>query len=135
MGYVENQVDKLADAFVRESEKTRLALEEGFRGSLRGQRLTGALPRPVQGNAVTYSAGGRLLGWSVLATGGPVRFVLHDGIDTTGDVLAIIDLVDSENETVWFGPGGVSFSVGLYLEQIGTGVPTGTMFIGPVVLI
>lgn len=125
-------IEKLTGTVVQEAEKTRLTLESGFRSSLRGTRLTGALPRRIDSAPVAYVAAGRLVGWSLYASGGPVRLLLHDGHDTTGDVIAVVDLVAGENETVWLGPGGVSFVEALYVEQIGTGTPLGSLWIGAV---
>jgi hypothetical protein len=132
VGWIENKVEEIAGAVVLEGERTRSELAESFAKTMRGQRIDGALSRPVRPNAANYSARGRLVGWSVQATGGPVRIVVHDGLDAGGDVIAIVDLADQENQTQWMGPGGVAFVDGLYAECTGTGTLTGAMWIGAV---
>lgn len=126
-------IEKLTSTVVQESEKTRLALEAGFRSSLRGTRLTGALPRPVQANAANYVAPGRLVGWSIRADSGEVVLNLYDGpAPDPARFLAAIDLPTGGSQSVWLGPGGVSFVDGIYVESTGAGSPVGAVWIGAV---
>jgi hypothetical protein len=129
---IEGKLAELAVGVATEGQRTRLELASALAESVRGLRIDGALPRVVRANASNYSAGGRLVGWSVQATGGPVRILLHDGQDASGDVVAIVDLADQENQSQWMGPGGVSFVDGLYAECTGTGALTGSVWIGAV---
>lgn len=133
MGWVEEKIEHLASTVALEGERTRLELSAGLAESVRGLRIDGALPRPARVNAMQYSSGGRLVGWSLIATGGPVRVFLRDGNDSSGDVVAVIDLLDGENQTQWVGPGGISFVDGLYADApITTGALTGSVWIGAV---
>jgi hypothetical protein len=126
-------IEKLTGTVVEESAKIRVALEEGFRGSLRGTRLTGALPRPVQANAANYVAPGRLVGWSIRATVGEVVLNLYDGpAADPARFLAAVDLPVGGSQSVWLGPGGVSFVDGVYVEVTGGGTPVGALWIGAV---
>jgi hypothetical protein len=120
-------IEKLTSTIVQEAEKTRLALTAGFADSMRGQRIVGALARQITPNAQNYTAGGQLVGWSVLATGA-VRLIVHDGATAADPVIAIVDLVDGENDTTWLGHG-VGFIDGLYIEQVGTGTAAGAFYI------
>lgn len=131
MGYVDSQLEKLTTTFVQEQEKTRIALAEAFHGSLRGQRLTGALPRPVQANAANYTAAGRLVGWSIRANAGELVLNLYDGpAADPARFIGAIDLPAGTSQTVWMGPGGVSLTEGLYVESTGAGTPVGAVWIG-----
>jgi hypothetical protein len=58
--------------------------------------------------------------------------VLHDGRDASTDAIAVIDLVDGENQTQWNGPGGVSFTEALFVEYSGTGSVVGALHLGAV---
>jgi hypothetical protein len=135
VGWIENKLEEklgeLSAAVVSEGDKTRTEMSAALAQSVRGQRIQGALPRKVTPNATVYSAGGRLVGWSVKADAGPVEIIVHDGHDASGDVIAVIDLQDQENQTQWLGPGGISFVEGLYIECNGTGAAG---LVGPVYL-
>ncbi len=96
-----------------------------------GLRLTGARFHDVSRRLVSTGSG-RLVGWSVRATGGPVTVLLRNGRDSAGDVMALIDLVDTESDTQWFGPGGIAFPEALFLDQTGTGTLTGALWLGAV---
>jgi hypothetical protein len=67
---IEAKIEELAAGVASEGQRTRLELASALAESVRGQRIDGALPRPVRANASNYSAGGRLVGWSIRATGG-----------------------------------------------------------------
>jgi hypothetical protein len=126
-------IEKLTGTVVQEAEKTRLTLEAGFSSSLRGTRLSGALPRPVQPNASAYTAGGRLVGWSIRATGGEVVLNLYDGpAADPARFVAAVDLPTGGSQSQWMGPGGISFVEGLYVESTGAGTPIGALWIGAV---
>jgi hypothetical protein len=136
VGWIETKIEeKLADlavTVVSEGDRTRTEMAAALTQSIRGQRIDGARPRSISPNAVNVSAGGRLVGWSLQATGGPVRVLLHDSPDASGDVIAIVDLLDQENQTQWLGPSGVAFVDALYAECTGAGTPVGSTYIGAV---
>jgi hypothetical protein len=127
VGWVEDKVADFARVAAEEGEKTRAVLG-GIQGGLRPD---GALYRRINRNGVHWTGAGRLVGWSVLATGGPVRVICHDGLTADGEAFAVIDLTDGESETVWLGPGGIRFGNGLFLEQTGAGALTvGAIYVG-----
>jgi len=126
-------IEKLTSTIVQEAEKTRLALSAGFAESVRGQRITGALPRTFYPNATAYPAGGRLVGWSLRADTNPATINLYDGpAADPARFLATIELAAGGSQPAWFGPGGISFVDGLYAEVTGTGTVTGALYIGAV---
>jgi hypothetical protein len=127
VGWVEDKVADWGRIVELEGEKTRAVL-----GSIQGGlRPDGALYRRINPNGVHWTGAGRLVGWSVLATGGAVRVIAHDGLTADGDAFALIDLQDGESETVWLGPNGIRFGSGLYLEQTGAGTLTvGAIYVG-----
>lgn len=133
MGLGEHLVEKMTSTIVQEAEKTRIALSAAFADSVRGQRITGALPRPLTANAVNYTAGGRLVGWSVRADTAAATINLYDGpAADPARYLGTIELAAGSSQTEWFGPGGISFIESLYVEVAGTGVVTGSVWIGAV---
>lgn len=131
MGWVEDKLGHLAQAIADEGERTRLAMAAGLEETRRGLRVDGAASRPVSPNAINVNAAGRLAGWSLRSAGGNV-IVLHDGADTSGDVLAVINLADQQSETRWLLPAGVSFVQSLYVEVTGAGTLTGALWRGAV---
>jgi hypothetical protein len=137
VGWVDDKVGEklghIATAIEADGEKTRLAFAQAMADSMRGIRIDGALPRTLFANAQVYVAGGRLVGWSVRANGGEVILDLYDG--TAADpnrYLGAIDLASGASQTVWMGPGGVSFVDGLYVAASGAGTPLGSVWIGAV---
>jgi len=133
VGLGEHLVEKLTATFVEESEKTRIALSSAFAESLRGQRITGALPRPLAANAINYTVGGRLVGWSLRADTATATINLYDGpAADPARYLGTVELAAGSSQTQWFGPGGIAFVDGLFAEVTGTGVVTGALWIGAV---
>lgn len=128
MGLLDKELDKLTATVTREALETRAELAASFTATLRGARIDAALPRPIRPNATNYGAGGRLVGWSVRASGGEVILNLRDG-DAGGDVIATVDLAAGTSQT-FSGVPGVSFVDGLFVESVGVGVPVGAVWIG-----
>jgi hypothetical protein len=127
---VEKWFDALGDRVAEEGSRVRAVLEAGLAQTANANRLRGARPLQVR-NGLLWGGPGRLAGWSVWANGGPVRLILHDGRDTGGDVLAVVDLIDQENDTTnLVAPAGVSFGEALYAEIIGTGALIGAVYTG-----
>jgi len=132
VGLVDKKLAEIGTAVEFQAERTRLAFAAGMAQTQRSLRITGALSRPVVRNAVNYGSGGRLVGWSVRAEGGPVTCYLRDGHDASGDIIAIIDLVDTESETLSLGRG-ISFVESLYVHQAaGAGALVGAVWLGAV---
>lgn len=118
-------------ALPMELQRITSELRAGLAEFHNGTRITGARYVGVT-RRLAWGGSGRLVGWSVQAVDGPVRCVLHDGRDASGDVLAIVDLVDTESDCQWFGPGGVAFGEALYLDVTGAGTLTGSVWLGAV---
>lgn len=137
MGWVDDKVSEklghIATAIAEDGERTRLAFAQAMAESVRGSRIDGALPRPLTPNAVNYAGAGRLVGWSVRASGGEVILDLYDGPGADPSrYLGAIDLASGASQTVWLGPAGVSVVESLYVAASGAGTPLGSVWIGAV---
>lgn len=132
--------DKIAAAIAAiplELERVRDELTEGLQQFHNGVPLQGARYVPVgaTGRTMAWGGSGRLVGWSLRATGGPVTVVIRDARNLdSGDPFAYIELTDASSSNLWFGPGGISFVEGLYVQQVapGAGVVQGAVYLGAV---
>ena len=138
MGYLEEKLEHFAATVALEGQRTREAFQAGLSEFVRGQRVTGAIRRPIRGGQV-YTVGGRLAGWSVRAAGGAATIDLYDGHDDTGDILASIRLADGQSSAQTMMPAGVTFADGIYADVTivdtveGTaGSVTGAVWLGAV---
>lgn len=133
-----NLTEKLVDVLSRlESslERDRDLIAASLAETQNAVRLRGAraLPAPgAGGRPLLWSGSGRLVGWSLTATGGPVTVTLTDSRDGAGDPIASIAIADGGDSTVWAGPGGVSFGEGLFATVTGAGTLGGAFWIGAV---
>lgn len=84
------------------------------------------------GRTLACAAAGRLVGWSLRATGGHVTVVMRDGRDIGGDPIGYCELDDTRSETIWLGSGGISFTDGLYVQVLGAGTAQGAVYLGAV---
>lgn len=102
--------------------------------SLNGIRRDGALVRPILNGASLRlsTSAGQVLGYSVRETSGAAAAVLRlrDGSDTSGDLVATIQLPANASATVWLAPHGVAFVQGLYAEVV-SGALEGVVYLGP----
>lgn len=113
------------EAIPLELERVAAELREGL-GAFQGTtRLQGARVVPVGaggGRNLAAAGEGRLLGWSLRATGGHVTVALRDARSETGDLIAFVDLPATAEvpatDTVWFGPGGLSYTEGIFAEVL-----------------
>ncbi len=134
--------DELRDAIAAiplALEQVRSELSAGLGEYHNGLRLQGARAVTVGagGRDLASAGSGRLVGWSLRATGGEVVVTLRDGRDDSGDPLAVLELDGAALgpaccSTQWIGPGGVSFVEGLYLDAAGAGTLTGSVWLGAV---
>lgn len=125
----EKHIEHLVAALALEGDKLRSEWQAGMTQFANGLKVAGARPLPIQRN-LGWGGPGRLVGWSVKATGGPVTLLMRDShAAADGDIIAVIDLVDTENETIWLGESGVSFGEALYLERTGAGTLIGSVWI------
>jgi hypothetical protein len=119
-----------------ELERVRTELATGLAQSKGGVRLEGAraVPAGAAGRPIVWASSGRLVGWSLVSTGGTSQVSLVDArISTEGtEQVAVVNLAADTSSTVWLGPGGVSFTEGLYATITGAGTLTGAFWIGAV---
>lgn len=98
-------------------------------------RAARAVPLTVLPTIVSASPG-RLVGWSVRETVGTNPYVLrfHNGDNSGADLCAMVTGGAGTADSKWFGPGGISFTEGLYVEIVtGAGLSTaveGVVFLG-----
>lgn len=132
MGISDKIAEKIAEALL-EVEKHTAEVAVGLAQWQNGNRLTGARPLSASAHPRLYGGSGRLVGWSLFASGGPVTVLVRDSrVTGDGDVLAAFSLVDGEDAQQWMGPGGISFGEGIFLEKTGAGALVGSVWIGAV---
>ena len=114
-----------------ELEHVRGTLAAGLAESVEGNRLTGARP-VVAGRPLVWGGSGRLVGWSLRATGGPVTVTLRDSHDATGDIVAVVNIADATSQSFGVPGAGVSFGEALNATASGAGVLEGAWWLGAV---
>lgn len=69
---------------------------------------------------IVSASPGRLMGWSVRETTGANPYVIrfHNGDSPAADLVGMITGGGGTADNKWFGPGGVSFTEGLYVEVV-----------------
>lgn len=117
-----------------ELEHLRTDLAAGLQSFKDGIRLRGARPVDVgpTGTKAASRGTGRLVGWSLAATGGDVLVTLRDDRGEGGDTLAVIALSEGTSESTWLGPGGVSYGEGVNVVVAGDGTLEGAVWLGAV---
>lgn len=81
-------------------------------------------------DSLAATAGGRLMGWSVRETAGAQATVyLRDGTDSSGLIIAPIELAPNESTRDSYFPGGLSFVNGLFVDVV-AGQVEGAVFLG-----
>lgn len=101
--------------------------------STAGVARKGALATPIRpGSFRVVASAGTLAGWSLHETTGAAGAVvrLHDGVDTSGDVVAAVSLAAGADSTRWLLPHGVGFAGGLFCEVV-SGAVEGALYTGP----
>lgn len=89
--------------------------------SVGGIMLRSARPVPLTVLPTQVSGSpGRLVGWSFRETVGTNPYVIrfHNGPDAAADLVAMITGSAGTADNKFFGPGGVSFTEGLYVELV-----------------
>lgn len=134
MASIEQHFEHFAATVALEQAHTREAFAAGLAEFVRGQRVTGAIRRPVHGPGQLYTVSGRLVGWSLRAAGGTATVDLYDGHDNTGDLLASISLAAGASDAQTMMPAGVTFADGVYADVTLAGGATllGAVWIGAV---
>ncbi|MDO8107151.1 hypothetical protein Q6348_08070 [Isoptericola sp. b441] len=132
MGAVEQQLQQLATSFDRYAAQLASGLRS-FEGAI-ALRAARNVPVGAGGRTLAQNGQGRLVGWSLRATGGPVTVAIRDSTQAdNGDYLAFVELAAETSETVALGDG-VSFVNGLYIvaSSTGAGVLQGSVWVGAV---
>jgi hypothetical protein len=133
MGKIESKLEELvADGMLQLTQRTT-ELAAGMQQFHASNRLTGARAIAAGDRTLAWTGSCRLVGWSVMATGGPVTLLIRDSrYPGDGDVLAVVDLADGDTESRWMGPGGVTVGEALTLERAGAGRLVGSVYLGAV---
>jgi hypothetical protein len=134
VGIVEDKLKHVVDTVLLEGDRTRAAMSAGLAETQRGLRVDGAAYKPVAENRLNYNGSRQLLGWSLRAATADVVVTLHDGRDTSGDVIAAFTVQTAgPGSTVGLPGAGVSFVEGLYVETTtaGGGTLTGALWYAP----
>lgn len=132
---IDEKIEHLASTVVLESQLTRDQLGATFAQTLRGNRLDGALSRPLRVNAINYGANGRLVGWSLRAVAADVTVTLHDGQSTDADTIATVFIPSGTSSNVGTPGSGIGFVDALYAEvtlSVATGSVVGALWFGAV---
>lgn len=132
-----NLTEKMLEALTQLQttlERDRAAIQAALAETTNANRLRGARPVPAgaAGRPLLWAGPGRLVGWSLTATGGAVEVTLRDSRDTTGDPVATIAIAAGGHAALWAGPGGVSFGEGLFADVTGAGTLAGAIWLGAV---
>ena len=121
----------LADVIDVPLERLRAELAKSRGGVL----IRGAEVRQIRtGNQSSQLAGaaGRLVGWSFRETAGAVATLyLRDGRDSTGDIIAALQLAPNESTRDSYFPGGLGFQLGLFVD-VAAGTVEGSVYLGAV---
>jgi hypothetical protein len=135
MGIISDKINAEVAEALLEVHKSTAQVAAGLAQWQNGNRLTGARPLQINGHGRLWGGSGRLVGWSIVSIGGPVTILIRDSRAAgNGDVLAVLDVVDTESETQWFGPGGISFGEGVFLDVQSGSLATlkGSVWLGAV---
>jgi hypothetical protein len=79
-----------------------------------------------------YTGSGNLMGYSIMEDAGAPAVgtvILRDGIAATADIIAVVELGANGSTTQWFGPQGIPFNVGIYVDRV-AGSCSGALYIG-----
>jgi hypothetical protein len=55
--------------------------------------------------------------------------VIRDGDDATDDIVAVVEFAANGSGTQWFGPQGIPFSTGLFVDRV-AGESEGVLYVG-----
>lgn len=135
----------LAELVDRQAQQMAYGLaqaQQQMAQSLNGVLLKGALPVALPlaglgagfgGDPMLARSPGCIVGWNLREIVGTAKVSanLHDGYDASAPIVATVELNASLSSTgpLTSNPGGVFFSVGLFLEIIGTGVLGGVFYL------
>lgn len=113
-------------AHEHETDETRFMawlsqLQADVAESVGGTLLRGARPVQVGDTAGATrrpsTSGGSVVGYSLHNSGAnPVVVYLRDGSDSTGDIVAVVQLPAGVADSGWYGPGGLNVAQGVYVD-------------------
>lgn len=133
------ELREFLDAHYQAEELRLVRLHDALRRyfTKNSQPVRGALALPIgatdKAKTILSNSDGRLMGWAIKeATGAAsAEIALLDGTNVDGDLLAPITLSAGQSSREWFGPAGVSFGAGLFVQTV-SGAVTGTVWLGAV---
>lgn len=79
-----------------------------------------------------YTGSGILYGFSFRESAGTpavAAFALRDGTSDSAGFISAVNLAANESAREWFGPQGIPFNTGIYLD-IGAGELEGVLYVG-----
>jgi hypothetical protein len=132
MGALEQKFADMATSFDRYAAQLASGLRS-FEGAIALQASRN-VPVGVGGRILAQAGQGRLVGWSLRATGGAVTVAIRDSREgDAGDILAFVELAAETSETVHLG-GGISFVNGLVVvaTTVDGGQLQGSLWVGAV---
>lgn len=137
MGIITDKAAEKIGDVLDQLQHDQAAVAAGLSEFAATNRVVAARPLqlPSGTQSMRLSTGkGRIVGWSLTTTDGPVQLLLRDSwVAGNGDVLAALQLDQGKAVTHWLAHG-VGFAEGLYLERLtgSTGTLLGTVYLGVV---
>lgn len=135
-------LSELTDRFAQQMAYGLAQAQQQVAQSLNGVLLKGAqyaalppagLTAASTGDLMLARSPGCLVGWNLREMGNAskVSCNLHDGYDISAPIVATVEMNAGLSSTgpLSSNPGGVFFSVGLFIEVIGTGVLGGAFYL------
>jgi hypothetical protein len=123
----DNLADSIAEKFALQGERIAAEIRAGLLETTNALRLQGSRNLPIYANTTAWRGPGRLMGWSVRETAAaPATVTLHDGRDSSGAVLGVLNLAAGEADTQPLP--AVSVTESLYVAV--TGAVQGSIYFG-----
>lgn len=135
MGAVRKNLEAAVAGTQMAVEQMHSELQAGLTQFIGGQVVDGARYVDVSSRDVAQNGRSRLVGWSLRAKGGAVAVTLRHGTNSSGDIVAVIDLDPAAgrvSQTHSLTGPGVSCPNGLFVERSGAGTIEGAVHLGAV---
>jgi hypothetical protein len=129
---VNKLLESIAEKVVLSGEAVRDEIRAGLQQTRNALRITGARNAPIYPNTVLNAAPARVVGWSIRETSGtnPATITLYDSRDTSGDVLAVLNLPAGATSNHGLPSSGVTATEAVYIAV--TGAVLGSVYLGAV---
>jgi hypothetical protein len=129
---VHKLLENIAEKVVLSGENVRDEIRAGLQQTRNSLRITGARNAPVYPNTVLNAGAARLTGWSLRETSGtnPATVTLYDSRDTSGDVLAVLNLPAGATSNHGLPGSGVTATEAVFVAV--TGAVLGSLYLGAV---